>query len=219
MALAVFDIDGTLVRGAGTEKRLFAGLFRGGWIRAPQLSAFIGFAWRHAGDYGSQTMKKNKAYLDGLRCAAVEEWTGRWVRRVASTWWYGPTVQRLQQHVAAGDRVVLLSGTPQFLAEAVAAALVGDRNPVLVVGTQLAAANGRFLRDPPPVHPFFETKRQLFEELCASRGESPADAHAYADTAYDLPLLRAVGHPVAVRPDRRLLHAARSCGWEILGER
>lgn len=219
MALAVFDIDGTLVQGASTEKRLFAGLCRGGWIKAPQLLAFLGFAWRHAGAYGSQVMKKDKAYLEGLDCAAVEAWTRAWVRQVAGSWWFEPAVQRLQQHQLAGDGIVLLSGTPQFLAEAVAAALAGAATPALVIGTQLAAADGRFLPLPPRVHPFGEAKRQLVEELCAIRGVAPVDVHAYADTVHDLPLLQLVGHPVAVRPDRGLRHAARNAGWEILGER
>ncbi len=128
-------------------------------------------------------------------------------------------MQRLQQHQLAGDGIVLLSGTPQFLAEAIAVALAGAAMPALVIGTQLAAADGRFLPLPPRVHPFGETKRRLVEELCAKRGVAPADVHAYADTVHDLPLLQLVGHPVAVRPDRGLRQAARRAGWEILGER
>ena len=44
---------------------------------------------------------------------------------------------------------------------------------------------------------------------------TPASA-AYADDAYDLPLLSQVGHPVAVCPDRRLRRAARWRQWEII---
>jgi phosphoserine phosphatase len=36
---------------------------------------------------------------------------------------------------------------------------------------------------------------------------------AYGDAASDLPLLRAVGTPIAVNPDRRLANAARAAGW------
>jgi phosphoserine phosphatase len=41
-------------------------------------------------------------------------------------------------------------------------------------------------------------------------------AFAYADSASDLPLLRACGHPVAINPDRSLRRVARRSGWPIL---
>ena len=39
---------------------------------------------------------------------------------------------------------------------------------------------------------------------------------AYSDSATDLPMLEAVGHPVAVNPDRALAREARERGWEIM---
>ena len=38
---------------------------------------------------------------------------------------------------------------------------------------------------------------------------------AYSDSATDIPMLEAVGHPVAVNPDRELLKLARERSWEI----
>ncbi|MDP3179901.1 MAG: HAD-IB family hydrolase, partial [Spirochaetaceae bacterium] len=43
-----------------------------------------------------------------------------------------------------------------------------------------------------------------------------ADCAFYSDSVHDLPLLEAVGRPVAVVPDHRLLRAARERGWEII---
>jgi len=45
-----------------------------------------------------------------------------------------------------------------------------------------------------------------------------AASYAYADSIYDLPLLEAVGHPVAVSPEERLASIARQRGWPILGQ-
>ena len=50
-----------------------------------------------------------------------------------------------------------------------------------------------------------------------------ADAHglrleesvAYADSASDLPMLEAVGHPVAVNPEAKLATIARKRGWHV----
>jgi len=51
----------------------------------------------------------------------------------------------------------------------------------------------------------------------AARNDIPLpDSYAYSDSATDLPMLEAVGHPVAVNPDRELRNAARERGWDIM---
>ena len=39
---------------------------------------------------------------------------------------------------------------------------------------------------------------------------------AYSDSASDLPMLRAVGHPVAVNPDATLAEIAAAEGWRVM---
>jgi HAD superfamily hydrolase (TIGR01490 family) len=215
LKLAIFDVDGTLVTGPSLEKRLFSLLLRQGWLGPIQLLAFARFGIGHAAEFGRHTMKKNKAYLTGLRCADVDALVSAWVRRTALGWWYPPALARLRQHQAAGDTVVLLSGTPQFVADALARELGLAR----AVGTCCMAEAGRFCADPPLVHPFGAKKRALAEMLCAESGTAVAAMVAYGDSVHDLPLLRLAGHPVAVRPDAALLAAAKAGGFEILGRR
>ena len=54
------------------------------------------------------------------------------------------------------------------------------------------------------------------EEIAAREGIDLAESSAYSDSASDLPMLRAVGYPVAVNPDRELLRVARDEGWEVM---
>lgn len=215
MGLAVFDIDGTLVAGPGTEKRLFALLARRGWLKPPQLLAFLRFGASYAGEYGLDTWKKNKAYLAGLRCRDVEALVADWVRDAAPGWWYPPALERLRRHQAAGDVVVVLSGTPQFVLEPMARALGVAR----AIGTLCATDGDLFLGHPPLRHPFGVQKRELFADLCAEFNARPTDVFSYADSRHDLPMLHCAGHPVAVRPDAGLRAAAVAGGWEILGKR
>ncbi len=42
------------------------------------------------------------------------------------------------------------------------------------------------------------------------------EAKAYSDSFSDLPMLKAVGHPTAVNPDRRLRRVAEASGWPII---
>ena len=53
-------------------------------------------------------------------------------------------------------------------------------------------------------------------ELAAEQGVDLAASWAYSDSESDLPMLRAVGHPVAVNPDAELARVAREEGWEVL---
>jgi HAD superfamily hydrolase (TIGR01490 family) len=215
LALAIFDVDGTLITGPTLEKRLFFQLFRRGLLGPAQLLAFLRFGASHAAEFGRYTMKKNKAYLAGLACADVEAVVSSWVERALPGWWYPPAVARLRRHQAAGDRVVLLSGAPQFVVDALARELGVAR----AIGTCCMARDGRFCADPPRVHPFGTEKRLLAAGLCAELAEPESAMYAYRDSVHDLPLLRFAGHPVAVRPDPGLLAAARTAGFEIVGGR
>lgn len=213
MALAIFDIDGTLVAGASTEKRLFAHLLGRGRLGASQLLAFL-----RAGlgpDADGHTWKRNKSYLAGLACAEVAAEATAWAARAAARWWFEPCVARLRAHQAAGDAVVLLSGTPQFLADELARQLGVGR----AIGTLCAVEAGRFLAAPPVRHPFGATKLDLARGLCAESGVPAAAVIAYGDSRHDLPLLGFAGRAVAVRPDAGLRAEARRRGWPVIGRR
>jgi phosphoserine phosphatase len=53
-------------------------------------------------------------------------------------------------------------------------------------------------------------------QLAAEEGLSLEDSYAYSDSASDIPMLRAVGHPVAVNPDAELARVAGTEGWDVL---
>ncbi len=108
MGLAVFDIDGTLVTGPSTERRLFLALLQAGFLGHGQLLAFGAFAVRHMPAFGRQVFRKNKAYLAGLPAARVTDFVTSWAPPALARSWFGPAVARLREHRQRGDRVVLL---------------------------------------------------------------------------------------------------------------
>ena len=119
MRLAVFDIDGTLVTGPSTEKRFALHLARNGRIGPRQAFAFLAFLLRELRHYGRHVLKKDKAYLAGLREQDVCELASGWANIALERAWFEPCLARLRRHQEAGDLVVLLSGTPQFIATAI----------------------------------------------------------------------------------------------------
>ncbi len=52
--------------------------------------------------------------------------------------------------------------------------------------------------------------------LADAEGLDLTASYAYSDSESDLPMLRLVGHPVAVNPDAELERVAREAGWEVL---
>ena len=61
-----------------------------------------------------------------------------------------------------------------------------------------------------------EGKAEAIRELAAREDIDLAASWAYSDSESDLPMLRLVGHPVAVNPDAELGRVARAEGWEVL---
>jgi HAD superfamily hydrolase (TIGR01490 family) len=210
--LALFDIDGTLVTGPSTERRLFRALLAAGHLGPRQLAAFAAFVPRQLPAFGRHVLRKNKAYLAGLVPAELAAFADQWVPGALAGAWFAPAVARLRGHLAAGDEVVLLSGTPDFVARAIARELGAPA----WLGSWLAVQAGRFTAAPPARHPFGAAKLELARELCRARGLALADVAAYGDSVHDLPLLAAVGKPVAVRPDGALARAARHRRWDVV---
>ena len=211
MTLVIFDIDGTLVRGS-TERRFWRYLFARRRQGPRQILAGAWFLVRFLPRYGVHVAKKNKAYLVGLKTADVAALAADFVAREVLPRLYEPAAQRLQQHLRAGDTVALLSGTLEPIARALAAHL-GVQH---VRATACAELDGRYLAQPPVVHPFGAQKVGLAAGLAAQLDTDLRLATAYADSAHDLKLLEAVGSPVAVRPDRKLLRAARVTAWDVI---
>jgi phosphoserine phosphatase len=65
------------------------------------------------------------------------------------------------------------------------------------------------------VPPTGETRAQILADYCAAEGLRLDESVAYADSTSDLPLLEAVGFPVAVNPETRLAAIARKRGWLV----
>ncbi|WMY91414.1 histidinol-phosphatase [Snodgrassella communis] len=122
----------------------------------------------------------------------------------------------VQGHHDAGDEMLLLSATNEFIIAPIAKTF-GIQN---IIGVQLetdAAGNytGRYIGTPS----FKEGKVTRLQQWLAQRGQRLSDfdkVYFYSDSHNDLPLLKEVTDPVAVNPDEKLAQYARRHGWPIL---
>jgi HAD superfamily hydrolase (TIGR01490 family) len=115
-------------------------------------------------------------------------------------------------HQDAGRPVYICTAASQEMAEMMAHVLafdgaIGARSEI-VDGVYTGRAGGPFT--------YREGKAEAIRELAAAEGLDLTASWAYSDSESDLPMLRAVGHPVAVNPDAPLQRVAREEQWEVL---
>ena len=121
----------------------------------------------------------------------------------------------LQKHRDAGDHIVIITATNEFVTRPIANALgVSD-----LIALELERdANGWFTGEIAGTPTLREGKVVRLQQWLAQRDLTLADVNAtfYSDSRNDLPLLEQVQHPVATNPDDTLRAAALARGWPVL---
>jgi phosphoserine phosphatase len=84
------------------------------------------------------------------------------------------------------------------------------------IGTRSIVVDGRYTGELDGPFCYGPGKVEAMVELANWNGYELDQCYAYSDSASDLPMLEAVGHPVAVNPDARLERHARRHGWPIV---
>jgi HAD superfamily hydrolase (TIGR01490 family) len=116
----------------------------------------------------------------------------------------------LDGHRDAGHHLVLASTSPLPLVRALADRL-GVRD---VVASDFEVVDGCY-RGGVALYAEGDAKAKALAELADRRCLDLAGGYAYSDSVSDLPMLRMVGHPVAVHPDRALRRTATTERWPI----
>lgn len=212
MSVVLIDVDGTLLPSPSSERRFLAHLMRIGKLGPVQLGGALAFYLRWSPRFGRDTGRKNKAWLANLKTADVAALAERFVADDLRPRLRPSMLDRIAQHRRQGQPIALLTGTPEFIAEPLAALVGADT----FVATRCRTRGERFCAAPPLQHPLGVDKVHLARTLCRELGGHLSEATAYADSSHDRALLERVARPVAVAPDRRLLRVARMRGWEIL---
>jgi len=217
---AFFDLDGTLLPPPSLELRFVHLLRRRGALRTEHFLRWLGEAVQLA-PRGLLAMRhSNKIYLRGLaeidRDAPLLS-----VERIVPAF-LPDALERLQWHAEQGHRIVILSGTLEFLADYAALAVEaqlaarGCAPSLRVCATRLEVSDGRWTGRVLGEPLAGEAKARAVAHLAEIEGLALEQCFAYADRASDRWLLAAVGHPFAVNPSWRLTRLARANGWPIL---
>jgi HAD superfamily hydrolase (TIGR01490 family) len=212
---AFFDIDKTLVNGASLL--FLARAARSlGIVSIGDLARFgwKAFRFRRHGERLSvldDVRERGMALLAGQRADRLHALAAQVVGRMQPRIW-PETRALLQAHLDAGHEVHLISATPDFLAQELAASLGATTG----IGSGLEIADGVFTGRFTTGTMHGPEKARAAEAVMREHAIDPADCYAYSDSINDLPLLTAVGTAVVVNPDRGLERHARAAGWRVL---
>jgi len=114
-------------------------------------------------------------------------------------------------HRAAGHTLAIITATNDFITRPIAGLFGIDH----LIATELEHVEGAFTGRIIGAPCFREGKIDKLREWLAARGEELAGSWFYSDSRNDLPLLELVDHPVAVNPDPVLEAEAGRRGWPI----
>jgi HAD superfamily hydrolase (TIGR01490 family) len=191
--------------------------FRAGLMSRRQLVADawanVMFRLRGSNDADTHALRDRiSASLKGTRVIDLERLGPAVLARVLPRI-YPQVLGIAHEHQDAGRPAYITTAASQELAQILAQVLVLDGG----IGSGFSEAiDGVYTGRPTGLFIYGEGKARAIEELAVREGIDLAESYAYTDSASDLPMLRLVGHPVVVNPDKELLRVARQEGWEVL---
>jgi len=214
MALALFDLDHTLLRG-DSDYAWGGFLERNGIVDAERH--------RRENDRFYQQYLDGKLdiyeFLDFQLAplaqhprARLEQWREEYLRSDIAPM-IGPEAKALvEKHRKRGDTLVIITATNSFVTRPIAG-LFGIEH---LIATEPETEQGEFTGKVSGQPSFQEGKVKRLKAWLADHDETLEDSWFYSDSHNDLPLLEAVEHPVAVNPDDRLANTARQRGWPVI---
>jgi fatty acyl-CoA reductase len=212
---AFFDMDGTLLSSNVVETYL--------WLRLQEMSAaertsqvgrigarLPGLIRAERTDRSAFLRAIYREYA-GARLAGLDEivdevLTDHVLARLAPA-----AVRRVREHRAAGQPTVLITGAIRPLTRPLAPLF--DHIVAAELGVDDRGVCTGFLDTSPLTG---ESRAAWIRDWARRNDIDLTRSYAYADSHSDLPMLEAVGRPVAVRPDVTLYRHARRHRWEIV---
>jgi HAD superfamily hydrolase (TIGR01490 family) len=213
---AFFDLDKTLM--AGSSGMQFARVAaRQGIVSRRQLASWAveHLRYRLRGTTDERTadvLKAARELIAGVPAKTIER-MGPGVMAAILPRVYPQMLNEVHAHQDADRPCFIVSAAGNDVVEALAQVLgmeggIGTRYEVDAEGSFSGRLDGPFVYGPGKV--------EAMEAFAARHGIDLGESYAYSDSLSDLPMLRAVGNPVAVNPDPPLAAIAKEEDWQVL---
>jgi HAD superfamily hydrolase (TIGR01490 family) len=218
MALAIFDLDNTLLDGDSdylwgcflverglvdgeryeAENRRFYDQYLNGSL---DIHEFLRFQLQPLARY---------------RREQLQQWRAQFLREKIDPILLPRARDLLERHRGQGDELLIITATNRFITGPIAERFAV---PHLLATEPETTANGEYTGGVSGTPCFQGGKVERLQTWLDERGLTLADSWFYSDSHNDLPLLEKVSHPVAVDPDDTLRAVAGTRGWPVISLR
>jgi HAD superfamily hydrolase (TIGR01490 family) len=211
---AFFDLDKTVIS-KSSSLALTRPMYRAGLVSRSALlkGAYAQLVYLLLGA-DEKKMDKVKdsmlALTRGWDRGQVEEIVREALAGLIDPYIYLEALDLMELHRALGRKVFIVSSSAEEVVRPLAERL-GQFN---VIATRAKTEDGKYTGEL-EFYCYGPNKATAIKEVAEREGIDLTGSYAYSDSITDLPMLEAVGHPVAVNPDRDLRREAEKHGWQI----
>ena len=211
--LAVFDLENTLIASNVVDSYSWLATRR---LDDPDRVRFVARTLKEAPRLLSLDRSDRSDFLryfyrryEGAPVDRLEQDTWDLFSGLVLTKSFPAGIRRVRQHRALGHKPLLITGALDVVIEPL--------RPLFdeVVCARLGTKGGRFTGELVEAPPTGEARALIMADYARAHDLDLAECVAYADSASDLPMLEAAGHPVAVNPETKLAAIARKRGWHV----
>jgi HAD superfamily hydrolase (TIGR01490 family) len=212
---AFFDLDKTIVS-RSSSLALSRPLYRAGMVSRGQLLrgayAQLVYLLIGADERRMDRLKEGMLQLTkGWDRAQIERLVQEVLLDVIDPYVYEEALDLITMHRAEGRQIYIVSSSP----EEVVRPLARHFGVKGVIATRaFVGPDGRYTGEL-EFYAYGEQKAEAIRRLAIRSRLDLSGSYAYSDSITDLPMLEAVGHPVAVNPDKMLRIAAEERGWDV----
>ena len=216
MEAAFFDLDKTVI--AKASMVAFGGpLRRAGLINRRHMvrALWSGLVFHHLGADEDRMRRYRESALRitrGWDRATIAAMVHETLTDVIDPIVYAEALALIEHHRAAGRLVFLVSASPEEIVRPLGEYLGVDHT---IASRASLDESGRYTGEI-DFYAYGPHKAEAIREVATDLGIDLSASFAYSDSITDLPLLREVGHPFVVNPDRDLARIARLEDWPVL---
>ena len=215
MKAAFFDLDKTVI--ARASMVAFGPSFqRAGllsrWLVARALYAQLVYLYLGADEKRMARMRTAVLrVIVGWEQAKVTQIVEEALESVIEPLVFAEALDLMRSHQAQGHKVFIVSASPEEIVAPLARYLGADA----AIATRARLDEAGCYTGEVEFYSYGPGKVEAIERAAERDDIDLAESWAYSDSVTDEPMLRAVGHPVAVNPDRDLNRIAKDNDWEI----
>lgn len=214
MALALFDLDNTLLNGDSDHS----------WgIFLAKIGVVDGIEQTQMQDYFYEQYIKETLDMDEFlrfqlrplvenSASDLHQWRQQYIDEVVSVMIKTGKPELLEPHREAGDDILIVTATNDFITRPIAEKL----GVQTLIATQVETINGAYTGRYIGIPSYQNGKVTRLEAWLHEQEKSWHNSYFYSDSINDLPLLEKVDTPIAVTPDDKLRAHAIKLHWKII---